>query len=430
MNALILTYDFPPHRSVGALRPRGWLEHLPLFGVRPTVVTRHWPPVVESSEDCVRPSVERELAVEDDGERRVVRAPFDPDARDRMILGFGLGRLVAVRKALSLGLSLLEHATDRIGHYGGIYRAAREEMARRSYDVIIATGGPFVLLTYARWLSEEYGVPWVADYRDGWSTSEEIRHVGLLHRLVRGRLFREIEKRVVATASLITAASPTYAEKLRELHPEKPVEVVLNGFRDEVVADLEPRPSEPDSFEIAYAGTIYEAQPLETFLDGYADFIERSGCRMTRAVFYGAEFYPDQQRRILSHRLDLAGHLRTTPRLDYPELLRRLQDAHILLLLTWKGADWLFAKIFDYLAVDRRIMVVEGDGSVIDGLIAETGAGAVASNRTEVCEALLEAYHAFKETGEVSTGARAIDISRYGRRAQTGRLARALRDHL
>ena len=56
-----------------------------------------------------------------------------------------------------------------IGPKKELYRAARAYLRHDRVDAIVATGEPFVLFNYATRLSSEFGVPWIADFRDPWS---------------------------------------------------------------------------------------------------------------------------------------------------------------------------------------------------------------------------------------------------------------------
>ena len=72
-------------------------------------------------------------------------------------------------------------------------------------DAIIATGDPFVLFSYAAKLSKEFGIPWLADYRDPWSHDQ---------RFFKNMPIRSwnsfLEKKIVSSASHISTVSPDH----------------------------------------------------------------------------------------------------------------------------------------------------------------------------------------------------------------------------
>ena len=55
-------------------------------------------------------------------------------------------------------------------------KAAEDYLATNKIDCILATGDPFVLFHYAKKaLRKKHNVPWIADYRDPWSSEFENR---------------------------------------------------------------------------------------------------------------------------------------------------------------------------------------------------------------------------------------------------------------
>src|SRR5262249_45098538 len=136
-----------------------------------------------------------------------------------------------------------------------IYTEARKVLSENRYDAIIATGEPFILFRYARLLSKEFDVPWIADYRDGWSTDRINPPKSIAEKLVI-RHARYLEKKLVEDAAMITTASPTYKNDLQKLFPAKHIEVVYNGFDNDTVQALPEIEQDKQTFRIAYAGTI------------------------------------------------------------------------------------------------------------------------------------------------------------------------------
>ena len=51
-----------------------------------------------------------------------------------------------------------------------IYLKAKELCRKKSFDLILVTGEPFILFKYGHKISKEFGIPWIADYRDVWTT--------------------------------------------------------------------------------------------------------------------------------------------------------------------------------------------------------------------------------------------------------------------
>jgi hypothetical protein len=392
---LVLAYDFPPYHSIAAQRPASWLKYFPENDIDITVVTRHWDEGVQSPLDYIKPSSKRTIEVESlSGKSRVIRAPFLPNLRDRILLKYGLNRFVLFRKILSAIISIGKFYLPSLDETYSIFKAANDVMKKEKFALIIATGEPFILFKHAATLSKTHNTPWVADYRDCWTNAPKHDSLGFFEKIIFGCL-QKIEKRIIQSASFITTASPSYKERLQILHPAKTIHVIYNGSDIDNILELEKIEPNSDYFEIAYAGIFYEHQQLEMFLEGYHHFIQAHPDVKTKAIFYGIDFYPEMKNRLLHYKKELQPYLQTTLRMPYQDVLRKLRQAHVFLLLTDEGRDWLNAKVFDYIALKRPILLVKNDKGILEKILDETRSGFKASSAEEVTVQLEKLYREY-----------------------------------
>lgn len=174
-SVLILAYDFPPYVSVGGLRPYSWFKYLKEFDVEPVVVTRQWGNKYGNGLDYIAPSESKKVLKEEHEYGTVIRTPYFPSWSNRILLKHGEGKFRLFRKMLT--------AVDEIrqfiwisGPKKQLYLAARDYLKENKVDVLLATGEPFVLFSFAKRLSKEFDIPWIADYRDPWSQNKSRRH--------------------------------------------------------------------------------------------------------------------------------------------------------------------------------------------------------------------------------------------------------------
>jgi hypothetical protein len=108
--------------------------------------------------------------------------------------------------------------------------------------------------------------------------------------------------------------------------------------------------------------------------------------------------------------------------------LQKFRESNVLLLLTSKGADWLNAKVFDYLAVKRPILLVQNDKGVMEELLLTTRGGLSADDDESVCDFLCQEYERYKkgDTDDV----RSINIEIYSREKQAEILQEILMEEL
>jgi len=394
---LILAYDFSPYVSIGAQRPESWLRHFPDLGIDTTVVTRHWDDNIKTSVDYIKPSSKQTIETTELNKfTRVIRVPFLPNVRDKIILKYGLNRFVFFRRILSILFSIGKFFYLKIDDTASIFSAADDYLSKNKVDVIIATGEPFILFKHAHQLSAKHQIPWVADFRDCWSASPVRSNGGVINKLA-NKIFRSIEQKILRSASFITTPSPSYKSLLEQIHPNKSVEVVYNGYNADVLEAIGNVNAgegvfEEDVFEIAYAGILYEHQQLEMFLDGLKMFLSTVDRSKVRVIFYGISFYDDMTSRILNYDASLKDLIVITERFSYLDVMKKLKRAHALLLLSDEGANWLNAKVFDYLALKRPVLLVKNDKGILRDILSQCKTGFLASSSADVSNHLQFMY--------------------------------------
>ncbi|MBI1289035.1 MAG: hypothetical protein GC178_15815 [Flavobacteriales bacterium] len=387
--ALILAYDFPPYNSIGAQRPYAWFKYFKDFGIEPVVVTRHWDRKINGPDDCNLPSISTSVQEEVSESGTIIRAPFFPSLRDQLISRTDLPSIL-LRKTLSVWQLLTEHYLRSSDNKTTIYDAARAYLAKNEVDVIIACGEPFVLFRYASELCKEFNTPWIGDYRDGWSTNyrwDDAKLYGLIQKSIQ----QSVEKRVVASASLLTTAAPSFSKRLSKLTGRKidDLPVIYNGYFKEKFDGITNVPLK-QKFSIAHAGTLYYFQRVETFLKGLNEFLSQNPEKEVEVTFYGLNFYPAQIDRI-----KVAAGIATVKfvdKLPHEEMLKELASSHVQLLLATPEKHQIYAKVFDYLATGRPILMVENDKGPLEEILSKRKNASICSSPNEVAEYLLTIF--------------------------------------
>ncbi|MGB1050424.1 MAG: hypothetical protein ACPGYF_00575 [Chitinophagales bacterium] len=421
---LILAYDFPPNLSIGGQRPWYWAKHLHEHGVYPIIITRHWNAGLESAADCVKPSASQAIQDVRQDTHRVIRIPFNPGLRDKIFLKNGAKKMRGLRKVLSFFMAVGEHIFPEIGDKYFLYREARKQIASLRVDAILATGEPFVLHTYASQLGEQFNLPVVLDYRDGWTSNQEKKSMTFAEKILHFS-HRFSERKNLSNAALVTAASPSYLKNIPiGLMKKERSAVVYNGYDQEVVDQLKPSNTN-NVFTIAYAGRLYDYQQLDSFLEGLRIFMTHNAGAKIRVMFYGLSFYPEMVERVKRFHQSLHSLLTFTERISYAALMQNLHNADALLLLSAPGADWLSAKVFDYLPHKKPILLVEGDKGILEKILEETSLGFICNNANEVSSYIKELYAAWSISGNTEI----VDSSSsytYTRQSSTKQLADCL----
>ena len=408
---LIIAYDYPPNKSIGGARPESWIAHFPKFGVKPFLVSRIWDGSLESDVSLVKPSERQEVEVvkNDDYELRFV--PFKPVLRDEFLIKYGNNKYSSIRKVFTLYHKLFDFQILP-PVFKAIKNEAQKVVNENKIDIILVTGEPFLLFKVAKDLSKTNNIPWIADYRDCW-TSERVKvNSGGVDRFLLDHFFSKIENSVVNTATLITTPAPSYQKDLKSVFPNKRVETIFNGYFEEKVSDEILRQNqETEVLTIAYIGILYPHQKLELFLQAMDSVVARTPQKI-KVIFIGLDFYPDQKKRVLDFKSKGTLDVEFTPKLPYDIMIHELKKINICLLLSSKGADWLNTKIFDYLLVNREVLLVENDEGILSHILSETNSGIAISTLNEIEAYLERKLIEFKENGKVIEPAKSKGFSR------------------
>lgn len=415
---IILAHDFPPFDSIGGKRPASWFKHFKALGVDPVVVTRLWDNKSNNYSDTIKRSKSATPLREELPEGTIIRVPYRPDFKDRLIIKYGMNRFVLLRKIISFISLYFRFIFPLFDPTREIYSTAKAYMKNEGADFILATGEPFILFKYGALLSAKFKTPWIADYRDGWTSNQSNSVLSFPEKILNA--YNQIqERKYVKSAAFISTAAPAYAQNLKSIFPDKEIKVVYNGFEEEVLAPIAEIKQQSQTFEIAYAGILYPYQQLEIFLEGYQKFIEIYKPK-TRLIFYGLSFYPPMVNRVKKYHKELIPFLHFTERLPYPELMKKLRKSQIMLLLSNENLNWLSAKVFDYLAVNRKIVLVKNDFGILEKILNESNGGVAYSSPDSVTQFLATQYTEFIKHGEVIHQTQ-IDLF-YSRKHQAARL--------
>ncbi len=241
---LIVCYYFPPLGMAGIGRPLSLFKKLPALGydcdvltVKPVAYWGYEPDLLEGIDTS-----------------RVFRSGSHDPQRLMYLLGMRqLRRSVAGPASRAAGRFFPD---SKIGWVRAAVRLGRTLVENYRYDVILSTSPPMSAHLVARKLAREFKLPWVADFRDFW-TSYRVEEVFDRPRLIRKG--RRLLKEIVSQAAAVTAVNKDVARYLGA------GEVIPNGF-DERVEDWR-LPPNSDRYVIGVPGAVNRPEGLKPLLD-------------------------------------------------------------------------------------------------------------------------------------------------------------------
>ena len=416
---LILSYFFPPCNLTGANRPMGWFKHLLEFGYYPVVVTRTWSTPIATETDICLPAGNR-LEIETTPSGEIHRIPFKPKLRDRMVTKKNKSLPWLLLQKL---LTLLELFFGRwIPQLNPTYALGKyaEMLCKKDPEILclIISANPYPQFFFGRKIHKRTNTPWIADYRDDWTTNELVDRSGLLGNLLH-RLDRISERRWVKSAAFISSVSPYYTQKISAF-TGRPGISLLNGYNREI----RKKESEPTHFfHLLYSGSLYKAQPIESMVHALAKVLEKLDIPW-KISFQGILYHQDQAQRVLNclpetwkHRVVLSE--RSSAELAFQEMCQ----ADVLLLPSYQNLKGVpSSKLFEYIAARRTILIFPGDQDIIDSIAAQLTGALVCPNESVLSQHIQQLAIDWKN-GKRLPFPSPEEAEIFGRKNQTERLA-------
>ncbi|MFG1604183.1 glycosyltransferase [Actinoplanes sp. NPDC049265] len=263
---LYLSFYFPPSRASGVFRARATANHLAEKGWDVTVHTAPREFFEHYLDGASDPALETTI----DPRVRVVRPamnmfPFEQDIR----------RFSTMRRNFPTAMQNLYNLAQRrifqepyLGWMPSVLNTAMRQHMRDKFDLVLATGNPFVSFAAAHELGRWFKVPYVVDYRDAWTFNQFTETV----RFPEGGHVMRWEEKVLRRASEVVFVNDGMRQWHRDRYPfaADRMTVVPNGWEPELLGRPEFRESDPNKpLTFSYLGTVTSYLPLETLFEGW-----------------------------------------------------------------------------------------------------------------------------------------------------------------
>jgi glycosyltransferase involved in cell wall biosynthesis len=300
----------------------------------------------------------------------------------------------------------------------------KELIKNKKFHAIISSSGPPSVNIVAASLASEFNIPWIADFRDLW-----IQNHYYHYSKIRKYFERRLELKTLAKANILTTISQPLADKLRELHQNKKIIIIPNGFDPNQVNQGTPL---KDKFTITYTGILYRGRrDPELLLKTIKSLIDE---RIIDPESIECEFYGSDDDWLIRDikKYQLENIVKVYGRISRDSSIQKQRQSQILLLLTWNDPEEkgvYTGKLFDYLAARRPILSLGyTDGGVVKELLDQTQAGVHCANKTELRDYLLNAYREFRELGAVQYHGINEEIMKYSHIEMARKFAKVLEE--
>lgn len=367
-----MSHTFPPLAEVGTIRVTQLCRYLAEWGIEPTVLSAE----------------ERSYETQDYTRKlpaglRVLRAPIMSTPLEwygtakrwrRRGLAHASTPNPEATGILRRNFKALLQVPDRYwGWYFPATAMATRLLRQEKFDAIYSSGPPWTSHLVARRLKQEFGLPWLIDFRDPWANAlEEEVKPGWWHRWT-----QSMEESCIRPANLVIGNTERLTVAFQRRYPgldATKFRTLTNGFDDPVV----PQPRQSGSRKLLlHLGSLYAHRRIDTFLMALADLVS-SGQLVPdsfEVLFQGETeaSYLAEAARLVPQLIE-NGCIKFRPRITWEEASKLLWQADLLLLFQGSHALQVPAKFYEYLQTGVPIFSVSEEGALTD-VMDETQAG-------------------------------------------------------
>lgn len=379
---LIITYYWPPSAGSGVQRWLKFSKYLPEYGWQPVIFTPENPDFSLQDE-----SLEQEV----DKHTEVLKFPiWEP---------YQLLRTLKKQKPKDTA-SILEYKDPGLLDQLAVWlrgnllipdprlfwikpsvKFLEEIWEQNDFKAIITTGPPHSMHLLGRNLKRKTGIPWLADFRDPWSTWEFLDTLKLSG-FARKR-HQNLEASVFAEADSLVTISPTFQKEMKRIGAQD-IQVLLNGFDPSDIPEfLTKSPENSSVLEIVYSGVIDAIRNPLPFLNVLKTvFGDTTG--KVRLTFVGR--VNENVKRLLRDDNWLRAHVVLAGYVSHKEVFSYYQKANLLLLIltnTKNAKGNIPGKLFEYMATGRQILALGDPKGDSASIIKTSEAGKVFSHTDE-----------------------------------------------
>jgi len=379
----VVAYNFPPDAEVGAKRIARLCRYFPQFDINPVVVTIEErfnrtndesfpvPPGVRvvRTAPMVHP-VDRYIAWRNRNkeETHPISTDTAPVPTAKHIANLRR-KEAGIRKAI---LSVFEFPDHYWGWYYPAIRTISRLVKEEKFSLIFSTAPPWTSHLIARQIKLRHKLPWIADFRDSW-TSDVWFRAPAWHRF----LARKLEQECVRDADLLLCVTDGIRRQFIEHHPEldqAKLITLTNGF--DGGAKAPERLEKHTPIVCLHLGELYRGRRIDTLCQAVLQLIRAGKLNYAdiRIVCVGPvdPAILDSARQSGSELLQNEV-LQFRPRVSYEEGQRILAAADILLVLQGNHRG-VSAKFFEYLQSGKPIFAIARHGDLTQ-LIDDTHSG-------------------------------------------------------
>jgi hypothetical protein len=419
---LIITYYWPPSGGAGVQRWLKFVKYLREFGIEPIIYTPSNPEI---------PVEDRSLASDIPENIEILKQPiWEPyhwykkwvgaKPTEKINTGF-LSESEKPKKTESIGIWIRGNffiPDARCFWIQPSIRYLKNYLFENPVDVIISTGPPHSMHRIALGLKKQFGIPWIADFRDPWTNIDFYDQLMLTSWA--NRKHHKMELEVIQSADTIITVTAEDTKDFLAKGAKSAVQIT-NGYDDEFQTEV----SLDSSFSLVHIGSIPPARNHNALWKAIAQLKKKDSSlnQQIRLKLIGKTDIS------VKKSISESGIESVTEWIDYVEHTQAVelqQKAQVLLLLineSKNAKSILTGKFFEYLAARRPILAIGPIDGEVAQILADTKAGFCVDFQDSlgIQHAILHFYEQWKKEGKCFVPS--SEIEQYSRKRLTEKLS-------
>jgi glycosyltransferase involved in cell wall biosynthesis len=360
MRILFIAYDFPPSPAAGSARIANLTKHLSDIGHKVSVVTiksKYWSNPLENTEV---------MKLISEGKIEVIETGFFWTSLDSNLI-------VSENALTTLAAGMFRQIIRGLGFeiqwpWIMSLNNLKKKLQSQDYDLVLATGNPYVAFYSAKKIAKYLSLPYVLDYRDLWNGNPQ-------HKKFKPIWIREIERNILKSASGISVVSHSMERIFKsKIGIDKPVYSLTNGFDINELNQV--KPHKFDQFSIVYAGTFY---PPKIVIEPILDALRLLKMKNPELIgdwkfYYWGPAYTYVQEKIIKYELMNVSEINS--KISRNEAREKIAGANLSIVIssvfkTGNDADrgFVTSKVFDSLGLRTNVLLISPDDSDVEKII-------------------------------------------------------------
>lgn len=392
MKVLIITYYWPPAGGSGVQRWLKFVKYLQDFGIEPIVYT---------VENANYPKNDTSLEIQIPNNITILKQPIWEPTDIFFWKKKNQQKKDISNSTNSNFLSFIRGnffiPDPKVFWVKSSVKFLKGYLKNHNIDTVISTGPPHSMHLIAQQLQKQVNIKWIADFRDPWTNlyyNKEFKQLSFAK-----KKHLKLEKNVLKRADCVITVSDSLKKEFEKNASR--VEVITNGFDDEVLQDL--RIKLDVKFSISYIGLLPKQSNPKVLFDVLKSIcFENAGFHKDLELNFIGDISDEVLKEIEANQL--TNNSNFVDYVSHQKAIEYQKKSQVLLLLipnVENAKGILTGKLFEYLTAKRPILAIGPTEGDLSEILQNTKAGNVIdyNDKVNLRAEILKLYEDFKGGG-------------------------------